>query len=107
MPRGDGTGPMGYGPKTGWGAGFCTGNPEPGYMSRMPGRGIGGRFGRGRGFGGGMGRGRWARRGAFFAQPNPQEERRFLEDHMEALQSRLDVISRRLEELTAQETRES
>jgi hypothetical protein len=25
MPRGDGTGPMGVGPKTGRGAGFCAG----------------------------------------------------------------------------------
>lgn len=106
MPRGDGTGPMGYGPQTGRGAGFCADKPEPGYVSRAPWGGMGGRFGRGRGFGAGMGRGRWARRGGFSAQPNPQEERRLLETHVEALQTRLDAINRRLEELTSQETPE-
>jgi hypothetical protein len=52
MPRGDRTGPMGMGPMTGRGAGFCAGN----VMNQMPGRGAG--FGRrqGRGFGRGMGR---------------------------------------------------
>ncbi|MBU0667185.1 MAG: DUF5320 domain-containing protein [Nanoarchaeota archaeon] len=33
MPRGDRTGPMGEGPKTGRGAGYCSGNDEPGYKS--------------------------------------------------------------------------
>ena len=32
MPRGDGTGPMGMGPLTGRGAGFCTGNRMPDYL---------------------------------------------------------------------------
>jgi len=31
MPRGDGTGPMGEGPKTGWGQGLCAGYPVQGY----------------------------------------------------------------------------
>ncbi|HHV19105.1 MAG TPA: DUF5320 domain-containing protein [Thermoanaerobacterales bacterium] len=47
MPRGDRTGPVGYGPMTGRGAGFCAGSPVPGYFSPM-GRGF---RGRGRGFG--------------------------------------------------------
>ncbi|AEF16937.1 hypothetical protein Thexy_0897 [Thermoanaerobacterium xylanolyticum LX-11] len=33
MPRGDGTGPMGYGPMSGRGMGFCCGHGAPGYMS--------------------------------------------------------------------------
>jgi hypothetical protein len=46
MPRGDGTGPLGMGPRTGRGMGFCAGFPVPGYRSAGFGRG----FGRGRGF---------------------------------------------------------
>ena len=30
MPRGDGTGPAGFGPLTGRGAGYCAGYPVPG-----------------------------------------------------------------------------
>jgi len=33
MPRGDGTGPMGMGPMTGRGAGFCAGFAVPGYAN--------------------------------------------------------------------------
>ena len=59
MPRGDGTGPMGLGPMTGRGAGFCAGYSMPGYANLVPGRGynvIGrGFFGRG----GGRGRRNW------------------------------------------------
>ena len=50
MPGGDRTGPMGFGPMTGRGAGYCAGNPVPGYANP----GWGG-FGRGGGFGGGHG----------------------------------------------------
>jgi hypothetical protein len=41
MPLGDRTGPMGGGPKTGRGAGFCGGNEFPGYAydeANRPGR---------------------------------------------------------------------
>jgi len=55
MPRGDGTGPMGLGPMTGRGAGFCAGYAAPGFMNPVPGRGY---FGRGRGAGG-RGRRNW------------------------------------------------
>jgi len=51
MPGGDRTGPLGYGPMTGRGAGYCAGYTAPGYANAA--------FGRGRGFGGG-GRGRRA-----------------------------------------------
>ncbi|MEW6359569.1 MAG: DUF5320 domain-containing protein [Planctomycetota bacterium] len=56
MPGGDGTGPMGMGPMTGRGAGYCAGYPVPGFMNP-----YGGRFGMG--FGRGMGVGRGARVG--------------------------------------------
>lgn len=54
MPGGNGTGPLGMGPRTGRGAGYCTGNSAPGYMNAI-GRCFGG-WGRG-GQGGGRGRG--------------------------------------------------
>ena len=53
MPSGDRTGPRGMGSGTGRGAGYCSGNEEPGYMNREPmvvnrgrGRRGGGRRGR-------------------------------------------------------------
>ena len=55
MPRGDGTGPMGLGPMTGRGVGYCAGYSVPGYMNSIPGRGY---FGWGRRFYGHGGRGR-------------------------------------------------
>ena len=58
MPRGDKTGPNGQGSKTGRGAGYCSGNNEPGCTTaggRGGMRGPGGR--RGSGGGRGMGRG--------------------------------------------------
>ena len=106
MPRGDGTGPMGHGPKTGWGTGSCSDNPGPENVPRMQGRGFGRGSGRRRGFGGGRGLGRRARRGGFFGQPNPEEEQDFLENQRETLQDRLDIINKSLEALTAQETQD-
>ncbi len=51
MPRGDGTGPMGGGPMSGRGAGYCAGYGAPGYANPSYGRGFGsgggGRGGRG------------------------------------------------------------
>jgi len=42
MPRGDGTGPEGKGPRTGRGLGKCSGNKEPGYKNQdRPRRGLG------------------------------------------------------------------
>lgn len=61
MPGGDKTGPMGAGPMTGRGAGYCAGYRMPGYANPVVGRGGGfgwGGGGRGRGGGGrGWGRG--------------------------------------------------
>lgn len=47
MPAGDGTGPIGMGPGTGRGAGYCGGYGVPGWANPMPGRGM--RFARGAG----------------------------------------------------------
>ncbi|MHA1672242.1 MAG: DUF5320 domain-containing protein [Promethearchaeota archaeon] len=67
MPGGDRRGPNGLGPMTGRRAGYCAGNPQPGYLYPSDGvyygggRGMGGRgYGRGmggRGYGRGYGRG--------------------------------------------------
>ena len=40
MPWGDRTGPMGYGPMTGRGAGYCAGYQMPGSANPTPGRGF-------------------------------------------------------------------
>ncbi|OPY62026.1 DUF5320 domain-containing protein [Pelotomaculum sp. PtaB.Bin117] len=48
VPRGNGTGPIGMGPLTGRGAGFCAGFKIPGFVNLNFGRGMG--LGRGRGF---------------------------------------------------------
>ncbi len=74
MPGGDGTGPLGMGPMTGRGAGFCVGYAYPGY--RTPawwGRGyLGWRRGRGGwGFGGWYGAGGWPGWGSGLRYPLP------------------------------------
>jgi hypothetical protein len=57
LPRGDRTGPWGWGPMTGRAAGYCAGYPVPGYMNPIPGYGRGWGRGWGRGYGRGGGRG--------------------------------------------------
>lgn len=98
MPGFDGTGPMGYGPVTGWGRGFCRG-------------GGGGRRGRGRGFrggfGGGPGRGWGWRRGMWDAADDPACERNRLEAAHAALSEELDEVKRQLERLSAADTAEA
>jgi hypothetical protein len=118
MPGGDRTGPMGMGAMTGRGAGYCAGFGMPGYANPAPGRGFGMGYGRGRGFGGG-GRGRrnmfyatglpgWMRFGGYAApyghptpyqQANPEMEKYALKQQAEDLQSELDSIKKRLNEI--------
>ena len=65
MPRGDRTGPAGMGPMTGRAAGYCTGNPYPGFANPYP-QGFSGRRGFSRmGMGMGRGRGRGYRHGYY------------------------------------------
>ena len=118
MPRGDATGPMGMGPMTGRGAGYCAGFGVPGYMNNVGGRGFGMGFGRGAGFGGRGGRGGgfgyrnrffatgapgWAWGGSMAApyqKTDPEFEKQFLGKQAEILQAELDTIKKRLEELS-------
>jgi len=113
MPGGDRTGPMGMGPMTGRGAGFCAGFGVPGFMNRGP----GGFFRRGRGGGGGRG---W--RNMFYAtgltgwqramgvpvgtaaEPppvSPEQELQMLKQQAESAAATLEQVRRRIDELTA------
>lgn len=120
MPRGDRTGTLGYGPMTGRGAGYCTGNGAPGYMNPA--------YGRGRGFGGagrglcGGGRGWrnmfyatglpfWARgypagtvpagHGAsvYQGELTPEREMEGLKAQADAFKKQVDMLNERIKEL--------
>ena len=100
MPRGDGTGPMGMGPMTGRGMGYCTGYAAPGAA-------VG--FGRGAGIGRGRGYRRmyyatglpgWMRYGA-----NPYEFSGYTStegsavDEKEVLKKQADYLQKQLEQI--------
>ena len=92
MPRGDQTGPAGYGSMTGRQMGYCAGYDRPGFANS--------------GFGGGR-RGFRAARGygyRRFNQPNysyqePANEEELLKNDAKILKSELEKINNRLEEL--------
>jgi hypothetical protein len=73
MPRGDRTGPTGFGPMTGRGTGFCAGYAVPGFMNPTWRSGGGGR---GRGYGAGSGGG-WRHRHWYYATGAPGWQRTF------------------------------
>jgi len=109
MPRGDGTGPMGMGPITGRGAGFCAGYAVPGCMNAMPGRGGMG-FGRRHGRGSGMGLGwRYGRNQTYQGAPpvvqpapySPVDELSMLREQAKNLGETLQSINGRISELEA------
>lgn len=103
MPRGDGTGPMGMGPMTGRGAGFCAGFAAPGYANPI---GYGCGFGRGRGFRrmfNATGLPRWARYGVQNLNAgysaSDADEKEFLKRQAKFLENQLEDVKKRLEEL--------
>jgi hypothetical protein len=125
MPRGDRTGPAGFGPMTGRGLGYCAGYDTPG-ASKGPGMGLGRGWGRGIGYGRGLawrrGRGRglsgyWGYTPpihtpsftpppAYITPPTPEtqlamlkQEKDYLESEMTHIRGALDDISKRIEEL--------
>lgn len=124
MPGGDRTGPMGLGPMTGRGAGYCAGFGVPGYMNPYYGRGFGG-WGRGRG--GGRGWGCWSYAPGFIGGPmmawgqpaaaspwpaapygspfiptmTAQQEIDALKGQVEYFEDVLDGLRRRMEELAS------
>jgi hypothetical protein len=108
MPRGNGTGPMGLGPRTGRGLGYCSGYPHPGYMNPYGfGRGLG--RGWGRGFGRGWGRGwGWPSRFDYPYSPEPptlKEEKEMLNKDLKALREEMKAIEERLKELETKKTK--
>ena len=105
MPRGDGTGPMGNGPMTGRGAGFCAGLGMPGVASA---KGRFGGFGCRRGFGGGMRGAGMQAQNRFMAQQYGEEgaaaanEKEWLSRQMNALETQLQQVKQRLGKLGAE-----
>jgi len=103
MPGGDRTGPLGAGPMTGRGAGYCRGLNRPGFTSA--GRGIG--FGRGRrhrffAWGVQGGYGRWAEDyypGSYGAGATYIDEKTILKREADELKSALEAINARLDRL--------
>ena len=125
MPRGDGTGPGGYGPMTGRGLGYCAGYDTPGY-TKGPGMGLGRGWGRGIGYGRGLAwrRGRGRGYGGFWGYTPPiytpyinpppanlapatpetqlamlKQEKTYLESELGNIRGALEDISKRIEEL--------
>jgi hypothetical protein len=118
------------GAMTGRAAGYCVGFGGPGYANPVPGRGFGMGFGRGRGpcarefDGGGRGwrnmfyatglpgwmrfRGNAAPYGypAPYREPDPEMEKQALKNRAEAMQSELDSIKKRLDEIETATTAE-
>ena len=129
MPGFDATGPVGMGPRTGWGRGLC--KPQEGQNANVAGpwagfgAGRGGMpwgGGRGRAWGGGRGRGRgrggWGRgpmwgAGAWYPDDSqwqepaptlpPSNEKTYLKRGIKALERELEEMKRRLEGLAAED----
>ena len=89
MPTRDRTGPMGLGPMTGRGAGFCADYDVPGFRALGRGRGWRNRFYA-------TGLPRWARSAP---QVTVEEETQALEDQAQWLNEQLEAIQGRLAEL--------
>jgi len=106
MPRGDKTGPMGMGPMTGRGAGYCNGFAVPGYANPTPfaggyGCGLGRGFGRGNMFRA-TGMSGWARYGfpAYKGTSEaPFDEKTLLTNQAEFLENQLQQVKKRLYDL--------
>ncbi len=106
MPGGDRTGPLGQGPMTGRGAGFCGGNAAPGNANAGRGGGRGGGFRRwffATGLPG------WMRFGSADPGGAPgysrEDEMRTLRSQSEYLSKALEDINMRLSEIEKKESR--
>ncbi|MFA6449225.1 MAG: DUF5320 domain-containing protein [bacterium] len=100
MPRGDGTGPKGMGPRTGGGFGFCGSSANAGAAEELRGVGQGGfprGGGRGNCYGGGRGMGR--RGFGFRGRASQQDEKTILSNRAIALESELAATRERIESL--------
>ena len=124
MPFGDRTGPVGAGPMTGRGTGYCAGFSGPGYMNPVAERGLSGfgrGFGRSRGW---FGRGRgwrncfwatglpnWARAGygypPYGAGITAKDEMDILRDQAEFLKQQIEDIQSRISKFEKTQVKES
>ncbi len=102
MPRGDGTGPNGTGPMTGWGMGPCGGSTGRGFQGRGRGMGpCGGGFGfsRGRGHGRGLGLRNRAVQAAEAGAPDQAQSQAPIEARLDILQRQIETVSGQIEAL--------
>ena len=115
MPGGDGTGPLGLGPRTGRAMGYCAGYSIPGFMN--PGFGFGRGFRRfwGRGFRRSFGWRRWRVAPITPAQqyqvwepvqvqpqayqPTKEQEIQMLEDEAKVIEQEQENLKQELEEI--------
>ena len=121
MPRGDRTGPIGIGAMSGRAAGFCAGFNMAGYAHPTAAGGAGMRLGRrGGGWSGPAGGGRrwrcrslaFGRMGAMYgagyaAVPHAlssEMEKELLRNRSQVLQSELEAVNKRLEEIAQPES---
>ena len=110
MPRRDRTGPMGDGPLTGGGLGFCGGSSYPRRFSRGGYGGWQGGFGRGQGWRNrfwATGRTAWQRAIGWEETTRPRDaaaERSDLEQETAVLEAELQRLRARIEELEGQNT---
>ncbi|MBM4272501.1 MAG: hypothetical protein FJ139_10175 [Deltaproteobacteria bacterium] len=118
MPKGDRTGPAGFGPMTGRGVGFCAGYPVPGYMNPAGGRGFG-FWGRGGGRGwrnwfhatgltGWQRAGRWLPASGWGIVPSgtpmtAKEEKEMLKEQVEFFRSQMEELQKRISTLEKEE----
>jgi len=116
MPGFDRTGPMGAGPKTGRGLGYCTPGGGSTYGAFGVGRG-GLPWGGGRGRAWGGGRGKWfdSGRGSYppsiypmqyggsYIPHSPSDEAKFLKDQLEGLREEMKATENRIKEIESEE----
>lgn len=110
MPYGDGTGPLGLGPRTGRGLGYCSGYNSPGYVNCC--RGYRGywrwlRFGirnigRGLGFGWNRYRVIGNEVGNETESQILQQEKKQIQQEIEELKKEEELIDKRLKDLNKQ-----
>ncbi len=100
MPGRDRTGPLGAGPRTGRGMGYCGNNDQGRFVKSVPTLRSGFRLG-GRGAGRGWRYRFYATGIPGWATPTPEQETADLKAQADYLKNQLDAIQKRIEELTS------
>lgn len=96
MPRRDGTGPVGMGPMTGRGAGFCTGVAARNYANPFCGRGAGRGYRRMFYASGLPAQARFDSRNTYGAYASEADEKELLKRQAKLLEDRLHDVKNRL-----------